>query len=110
MIFPCGYPDLRPNRFILFQFTDVTIAVENRNATTANGFKKFQLFKAHKILLCISSPFFNEMLADNPSTNPIIMIRDANAEDIEGILKFIYAGQVHIQQENLDHFIRVSML
>jgi BTB/POZ domain len=50
------------------------------------------------------------MLADNPSTNPIIMIRDANAEDIEGILKFIYAGQVHIQQENLDHFIRVSML
>ena len=76
------------------QFTDVTIACENRNMTRANGFKRFRLFKAHRILLCVSSPYFREMLADNPSTHPIIMIREAQAEEIDGILKFIYTGQV----------------
>jgi hypothetical protein len=34
------------------------------------------------------------MLADNPCSHPIIMIREAKAEEIEGILKFIYTGEV----------------
>jgi hypothetical protein len=34
------------------------------------------------------------MLADNPSSHPIIMIREAKADEMEGILKFIYTGQV----------------
>ena len=73
----------------------MTIACENRTSNkSVVGFKKFRLFKVHKLLLCISSPYFKEMLADNPCPHPIVMIREAQAEDIEAILKFIYTGQV----------------
>ena len=84
----------------MLQYTDVTIACESRNPSRANGFKKFQLFKAHKLLLCVSSPVFDEMLADNPSSHPIIMIKEAKAEEIEAILKFIYTGQVSLCNSN----------
>ena len=34
------------------------------------------------------------MLAENPSTHPVIMLKEAKAEEIEGILRFIYTGEV----------------
>jgi hypothetical protein len=74
----------------------MTIACENRNPSKVAGFKRFRLFKAHKLLLCVASPYFKEMLDENPCPHPIVMIREAQADDIEAILKFIYTGQVQV--------------
>ena len=40
-----------------FQYTDVTLACENREVSKVTGFKKFRLFKAHKLLVTIYQPF-----------------------------------------------------
>jgi hypothetical protein len=72
------------------QYADVTIACEDRSKPKA----KLVQLKAHKLLLCVSSPYFSEMLAETTNPHPIIMVREVEAADIECILKFIYTGQV----------------
>ena len=72
----------------------MTLACETVRATPGNGFQKFRQFKAHKLLLSISSPYFNEILVDNPCEHPVVMIRETKAEELEAILEFIYTGQV----------------
>ena len=66
------------------------------------------MFKAHKLLLSVSSPYFREIFMDNPCTHPVVMIRETKAEELEAILQFIYAGQVCTAQILLSNGHKLS--
>jgi hypothetical protein len=56
----------------------------------------------------IASPYFKEMFIDNPSPNPIIMLRHTYAEELEAILEFVYNGETQIKEESLDEFLSAA--
>ena len=78
------------------EFVDVTLGCEG------------QTFFAHKMLLSACSPFFRNLLRANPSQHPIIIIRETNAADLRAILEFMYSGEVSVEEEQLDSFLKSS--
>jgi hypothetical protein len=56
--------------------------------------KNFWLKECHaSALLC----FWQE----NPCEHPIVILKDVRYCDLESLLKYMYAGQVHIKQDQL---------
>ena len=65
------------------QMVDVTIA--------AGG----KIFKAHKLILSVCSPYFQKIFLDYPTTqHPILFMTDVNHNHMSGLLDFMYSGQV----------------
>ncbi len=56
----------------------------------------------------MASPYFKELFVDNPSPNPVIMLRETFSEELESILHFIYNGQVQVAEESLDDFLNTA--
>ena len=66
--------------------SDVTLVVED-------GGRIF----AHKIILAMSSSFFNEILTENNmNNNPSIFLRGSSIETVVFLLDFIYNGTVTV--------------
>merc|ERR1712129_413954 len=78
-------------------FADVTLACEDG-----------QQVEAHKVILAASSPFFQNILRSNPHQHPLIYMRGMKAEDLVGIVDFLYYGEVNILQDNLDNFLTLA--
>ena len=77
-------------------FTDVTLAcVDNQ-------------VEAHKVILAASSPFFKRILKKNPHSHPLIYLKGIKSSDVEDVLKFIYQGEVSIDEGNLNTFLAVA--
>ena len=64
------------------QMVDVTIA--------AGG----KIFKAHKLVLSVCSPYFQKIFLEHPSQHPILFMTDVNSHHMAGLLDFMYSGQV----------------
>merc|ERR1712129_225386 len=79
------------------EFADVTLACEDG-----------QQVEAHKVILAASSPFFQNILRSNPHQHPLIYMRGMKAEDLVGIVDFLYHGEVNILQDNLDNFLTLA--
>jgi hypothetical protein len=75
-------------------FVDVTLGSEGRKLS------------AHKMLLSACSPYFRELLKDNPCQHPIILLRDIPYKDLAALLQFMYNGEVSVQQDHLDSFLK----
>ena len=75
-------------------FTDVTLVGED-------GFQ----IKAHKVILSASSSLFKNILVTNPHQHPLLYLKGVNQESLSNLLKFIYNGEVQIQDENLATFL-----
>ena len=73
---------------------DVTLGVEGKKLT------------AHKMLLSACSPYFRELLRDNPCQHPIIILRDVSYEDVRCLLRFMYNGEVSVSQDSLNSFLK----
>ena len=71
-------------------FADVTLACG-----------KGQQLKAHKVILSSCSPFLRNILVQNPHQHPIIYLTNVDMEDLESLMKFIYQGEVQIENEGL---------
>ena len=67
-------------------FCDVTIATEGQHT------------KAHKMILCACSPYFKNLLEQNPAKHPIIILKDVPFQHLTAILEFMYAGEVNVAQ------------
>ena len=67
-------------------FCDVTIATEGQHT------------KAHKMILCACSPYFKNLLEQNPAKHPIIILKDVPFNHLTAILEFMYAGEVNVAQ------------
>ncbi|KAB7498522.1 Broad-complex core protein, partial [Armadillidium nasatum] len=78
-------------------FVDVTLACEG------------QFLKAHKMLLSACSVFFRDLLKANPCQHPIVILPpEVRFIDLEKMLRFIYQGEVNVQQENLARFLKTA--
>ena len=82
---------------ILFKdtdFIDVTLACEDGKQ-----------IKAHKVILSACSPFFKDILIQNPHSHPLIYLKGINYSCLKYLMKFIYLGETEVEQEDLENFI-----
>ena len=78
-------------------FLDVTLVSEDGKEV-----------EAHKIILSISSPFFQNLLKRNKHPHPLIFMRGVKSEDLLAIVDFLYFGETNVSQENLDSFLAIA--
>ena len=64
-----------------------------------------QQVEAHKLLLIVSSPFFQNILQKNKHPHPLIYIRGVRYEDLSAMVGFIYCVEANVFQGNLDFFL-----
>ena len=79
------------------EFTDVTLACEDG-----------QQMEAHKVVLAVSSPFFQDILMENKHPHPMIYMRGFRSENLMAMLDFFYHGEANVYQENLDSFLGLA--
>ncbi|XP_045515786.1 protein tramtrack, beta isoform-like isoform X10 [Pieris brassicae] len=75
---------------------DVTLAAEGR------------LLQAHKLVLSVCSPYFQEMFKMNPTQHPIVFLKDVSHSALRDLLQFMYQGEVNVKQEELATFISTA--
>jgi len=51
---------------------------------------------------------FWNILQENPSKHPIIILKDVPFSHLQSILEFMYAGEVNISQEQLPAFLKTA--
>ena len=88
-----AFGNLRKNN----DFTDVTLVCEDG-----------QQVKAHKVILAVSSLFFQKLLRGNKHPHPLIYMRGMTFEDLMAIVDFCYYGEAKVFQENLDSFLTIA--
>merc|ERR1711962_1799595 len=54
------------------------------------------------------SPFLRNILVQNPHQHPIIYLTNVDMEDLESLMKFIYQGEVQIENEGLKKFLETA--
>ena len=64
--------------------------------------------KAHKVVLSAFSPFFRNLLVNNPHQHPLLYLRGVQSEDLLDILDFIYLGQTKVDMENINKFMDLA--
>merc|ERR1712129_111088 len=77
-------------------FLDVTIACDDDQ------------IDAHKVILSAASPLFRNLLKRNPHSHPLLYLRGTTTKDIKAILNFIYSGETHVVQEELEEFMALA--
>jgi len=77
-------------------FVDVTISCEGK------------LIKAHKVILSACSDYFRDLFRDNPCQHPVIILRDATYTDVEGLVRYVYRGEVDVQPQHLQSFLKTA--
>ena len=74
--------------------TDVTLACEDGKQ-----------LRAHKIILSGASSVFDKILTDYSDSNPIIYFCDTTYEHLEYTLRFVYLGEVAINENEMKPFM-----
>ena len=53
------------------------------------------------MILCACSPYFKNLLEQNPAKHPIIILKDVPFAHLTAILEFMYAGEVNVITEQI---------
>lgn len=80
------------------EFVDVTLSCEGKKVT------------AHKVVLSACSSYFHDLFRDNPCQHPIVILKDVKYEILRDILKFVYNGEVNINSDDFDIFLKTAQL
>jgi len=75
-------------------FQDVTLAFDDDEQLQAN-----------KFMLSICSPFFRRILKRNKHSQPLLYLKGIKSENMRKMIEFIYHGEVHVPEEELDCFL-----
>lgn len=71
-------------------FCDVTLACEG------------QLIRAHRVVLCACSTFFDTVLTNYASErDPIIIMKDVTFADIKCLIEFMYKGEINVEHVSI---------
>ena len=79
------------------EFFDVTLVSDDNHQV-----------QAHKLLLSACSPFFRNILTQNPHSHPLLCLDGIRSDDLQFVLDYIYHGEVQIGQEQLDRFLNIA--
>ena len=79
------------------EFNDVTLACEDG-----------QQIWAHKVILAVSSPFFQNLFQRNQHPHPLIYMRGVKSEDLLAIVDFLYRGEANVLHESLESFLAIA--
>ena len=77
------------------------------NDVTLVGDDHTQL-SAHRLVLSACSEYFREIFTRNKHTNTLLCLEGLSKQDIGNILDYMYNGEVHIHQEELDRFLSIA--
>ncbi|KAK7078681.1 hypothetical protein SK128_008582 [Halocaridina rubra] len=77
-------------------YTDVTL--------TAEGLS----LRAHRIVLCLSSPYFRQVLSREQSVQSVVLLRDVKFAELRNIINFIYTGEATVDAADLESFMRTA--
>ena len=79
-------------------FTDVTLATEDDHQ-----------IRAHKVIISSCSQFFRNLLIKNPHPNPLIYLKGVRHHELDMVIKFIYHGQCHVENEDIPDFLATGI-
>ncbi|XP_071536060.1 uncharacterized protein [Panulirus ornatus] len=80
-------------------FVDVTLTAEGR------------AIRAHKLVLSAVSPYFQQVLYDNPCRHPvIIMPYHVQFDQLTHIIEYIYKGEITIAEDQLEPLLKTAKL
>lgn len=72
-------------------FCDVTLACEGH------------LIRAHRVVLCACSSFFDNILTNYASErDPILIMKDAKFADVKCLIEFMYKGEINVEHVRLN--------
>ena len=74
--------------------TDVTLACEDDRQ-----------IEAHKVVLSVSSPFFENLFKRSKHSHPLVFMRGVKSDVLIAIIDFLYKGEANVFQEQLDSFL-----
>ena len=60
---------------------------------------------AHKVVLSAASSFFKRLLKRHPHQSPLLYLSGVQACDLKFILDYVYQGQVHLLQNQVNSFL-----
>lgn len=78
------------------EFVDVTLAAEGES------------LRAHKLILSMSSLYFQKVLKENKCEHPIVIIKDVKFAQLRQIIDFVYHGEVNIPYDDLTTFLEAG--
>ena len=78
------------------EFFDVTLACDDDQ------------IGAHKVILASASPFLRNILKKNPHSHPLLYIKGATKKNMKVLLNFIYSGETHVSQDDLEDFMTLA--
>jgi len=64
--------------------------------------------EAHKIILSAGSKTFNDLLKKTKHPSPFIYLRGIDSDALEYVVDFLYNGEAHIAQEELNKFLETA--
>ena len=77
------------------------------NDVTLVGDDHTQL-SAHKLVLSACSEYFKAIFTRNRHANTLLCLEGLSKQDITNVLDYMYNGEVHIFQEDLDRFLSIA--
>jgi len=82
------------------QLTDVTIYSGDSS------------WRAHRVVLCASSPYFEKMLGNRLTLwqHPVLILNDIHPSSLQSILEYIYSGKVTLENSKLEDFMRAGAI
>lgn len=78
------------------EFTDVTLAAGSK------------LFKAHKLVLSICSPYFQSLFRRLGPEKHVIFLKDISSLHLELLLQYMYNGEIKVQEDELVTILSVA--
>lgn len=78
------------------KFVDVSLVCEMKT------------FKAHQTVLSACSPYFEQVLEENPHPHPIIILRDVKEGEMSALLQYMYRGEVSVRDDELSGFLHTA--
>merc|ERR1711963_1190920 len=80
-------------------FVDVTLSAGGSN------------LKAHKVVLSACSSYFRDLLKGiSLWQHPVLVLKDVRFLELQSILEFVYNGEVNVEQDRLESFLKTAEL
>nr|XP_027220387.1 sex determination protein fruitless-like [Penaeus vannamei] len=77
-------------------YTDVTLTAEGHS------------LRAHRIVLCLASPYFRQVLSREMNVQSVVLLRDVKFAELKNIINFIYTGEATVDATELESFMRTA--